>query len=110
MSAYNITIQQGESIRLSLSVEDEGAVNARFYATSGEDEIEYTRDFDGLTCDLNYDDTGDLLPGTYDYYIVVTWDDDSKDIIPDAQDCIDEEECDYPKLIVCALPALEEGS
>lgn len=100
----DLTYQQGETIRLTVTVEEEGAATAEFVATDGTtDVITSTANFDGLTADLTTNDTV-IAPGSYDYYIRITWDDDSVDILPDTADC--DGECIFPQLIICEIPGV----
>lgn len=98
----NITIGQGETIRLEVVVDEEGADTARFVAFNGNNIVlEYTVNFDGMTADLSSTDT--IIPvGEYDYLIEVTWEDGTVDYLPDLSDC--NGDCEFPKLIVCDIP------
>lgn len=100
----DIQIQQGETIRQTVTVEETGAATAEFIATDGTNNlIEVTASFTDLTADISTNDT--VIPaGSYDYYIRITWDDDSVDILPNAQDC--DGECEFPQLIICAVPGV----
>lgn len=97
-------IQQGETLRLTVTVAEEGANTAELVATDGTSNVLTSLvNFDGLTADLSTTETV-IPPGTYDYYVRITWDDDTVDILPDASDC--EDECEFPKLIVCEVPGV----
>lgn len=100
----DIQIGQGETIRDTITVEEEGAVTATFVATDGESNvIEEIVNFDGLTAEVVVLDTV-KPPGTYDYYYKITWDDDSVDYIPDFSNC--QGECELPQLIICEIPGV----
>ena len=98
-------IYQGQTIRQSVTVEDSGAATATFVATDGtNDIINEVFPFDGLTANMNILDT--VKPaGTYDYYIKITWDDDSVDYLPDNSNCEDGE-CKFPQLVICEVPGV----
>lgn len=98
----DITIGQGETIRLSVTVEEDGAATAEFIAHNGSvNVLEYSANFDGLSADLSSTDT--VIPiGSYDYYIKITWDDGTVDYLPDFSNC--EGDCVFPQLIVCEIP------
>lgn len=100
----DIQLQQGETLRLTVTVEDEGAATAEFVATDGvTDVLTSTVAFTGLTADVSTNDTA-INPGSYDYYVRITWDDGSIDILPNAADCYGE--CDFPQLVICELPGV----
>lgn len=101
----DLKIHQGETIRDTITVEEEGAATAEFIATDGTNNvIETLVNFDGLTADVSTNDT--IIPvGSYDYYYRITWDDGSIDILPNAKDC-EEEECTFPQLIICEVPGV----
>lgn len=100
----DITIGQGETIRQTVTVEDEGAVTATFVATDGTTNvIEEAVAFTGLTADISTTDT--VIPvGSYDYYIKIEWDDATVDYLPDFSDC--DGDCDLPQLIICEVPGV----
>lgn len=100
----DMTYQQGETIRLTVTVEEEGAETAEFVANDGTvDVINSLASFDGLTADISTSDT-DITPGSYNYYIRVTWDDGTIDILPDTSNC--DGECEFPQLIICEIPGV----
>lgn len=100
----DMTYQQGETIRLTVTVEETGADTAELVATDGTtDVITSTASFDGLTADISTTDTS-INPGSYDYYIRITWDDDTVDILPNTEHC--DGECVYPQLIICEVPGV----
>lgn len=106
----DITIGQGETIRQTVTVHDQGAVTATFIATDGTTNVveeavafgAFTEE-DGATADISTTDT--IIPvGSYDYYIKIDWDDSSVDYLPDFSDC--DGECDLPQLIICEVPGV----
>lgn len=100
----DMQIGQGETIRDTITVEEEGAVTATFVATDGTTNvIEEAVAFNGMTADVVVTDTA-INPGSYDYYYKIEWDDDSVDYIPDFSQC--EGECVLPKLIICEVPGV----
>lgn len=100
----DMQIGQGETIRDTITVDEEGAVSATFVATNGTTNvIEEVVNFDSMTAEMVILDT-DITPGTYDYYYKIIWDDDSVDYIPDFSTC--EGECVLPKLIICEVPGV----
>lgn len=100
----DMSIYQGETLRQTVTVEEEGAVTAEFIATDGTTNVlETIANFEGLTADLTTNDTA-INPGSYDYYIRITWDDDTVDILPNLSEC--EGECEFPQLIICELPGV----
>lgn len=100
----DIRIGQGETIRDTITVEEEGAVSVTFIATDGTSNIiEEVFNFTGLTAEATILDT--IVPvGTYDYYYKIIWDDASVDYIPDFSNCDDD--CTLPQLIVCEIPGV----
>ena len=100
----DIKLQQGETLRLTITVEEAGAATADFVATDGiADVITSTVAFDGLTADVSTNATA-INPGTYDYYVRITWDDSTIDILPNATDC--DGDCEFPQLIICEIPGV----
>lgn len=100
----NIQIGQGETIRDTIIVEEEGASTATFIATDGTTNvIEEEVSFDDKTANIIVLDTA-IAEGTYDYYYKIVWDDGSVDYLPDFSDC--EDECEFPKLIICEVPGV----
>lgn len=100
----DMTYQQGETIRLTVTVEEEGAATAEFVANDGTtDVITSIANFDGLTADISTSDT-EVNPGSYNYYVRITWDDDTVDILPDTSNC--DGECVFPQLIICEIPGV----
>lgn len=100
----DMKIGQGETIRDTVTVDEEGAVTATFVATDGTTNIiEEVVNFDGMTADVVVMDTI-VNPGTYDYYYKIVWDDGSTDYIPDFSKC--EEDCVLPKLTICEVPGV----
>jgi hypothetical protein len=101
----DITIRQGETLRQTVTVDEEGAVSATFVATDGvTNVIEETANFSGLTADITVLNT--IVPtGTYEYYVSILWDDDTVDYLPDSSACSDDE-CELPELTICAVPGV----
>lgn len=100
----DIKIGQGETIRQTVTVEEDGAVTATFIATDGDvNVVEIPVAFVGLTADISTNETV-IPPGSYDFYIKIDWDDDSVDYLPDFSDC--EDECELPQLIICEVPGV----
>lgn len=98
----DITLGQGQTIRDTITVDEEGAVSATFVATDGDTNlIEEVFSFDGLVATVTVTDTIHP-PGSYDYYYKILWDDDTVDYIPNLRDC--EDECEFPQLIICEIP------
>jgi hypothetical protein len=100
----DITIGQGETIRQTITVEDDGADTATFIATDGVSNlIEFEVAFVEKVANISTTDT--IIPvGTYDYYIRIDWSDGTVDYLPDFSDC--EGECTLPSLIVCEIPGV----
>ncbi len=99
----DMEIYQGQTIRQSVTVEDDGAVTATFVATDGATNlIEETFTFIDKTAQMNILNTN-IPGGSYDYYIRIDWDDGSVDYLPDSSNCNDGE-CDFPQLIICEIP------
>ena len=100
----DINLQQGETLRFTVTVEEEGAATAEFVATDGTiNVLTSTAAFSGLTADLSINDTA-INPGSYDYYVRITWDDGTTDILPDASNC--DGDCEFPQLVICELPGV----
>ncbi len=100
----DLQIGQGETIRDTITVEEEGATSATFVATDGETNIiELLVPFDGLTAEMVIIDTA-KPPGTYSYYYQILWDDGSTDYIPDFSQC--NGECELPQLTICEIPGV----
>lgn len=101
------TIQQGETLRLTVTVDEEGAETAELVATSEDSTITSTATFDDMVADLTTNTPDDQATGDYEYYVRITWDDGSVDILTKREDCEDEE-CELPVITVCAIS--QEGS
>ena len=100
MQDYSII--QGETLRLTVTVTEEGATTAYLFAYDDlGNVIESTATFDGLVADLSTSDT-DVPDGEYEYYVRVFWDDGSNDVLTKRADC-DGEECEMPIITVCPL-------
>lgn len=100
----DIKIGQGETIRQTITVEEDGAVTATFIATDGDTNVvEVEEAFVNKVADISTNNTV-IPPGGYDYYIKIDWDDDSVDYLPDFSDC--EDECELPQLIICEVPGV----
>lgn len=97
------TIQQGETLRLTVTVTEEGAATAELWAeTEDGDVISNSANFDGMVADLTTNTSPDQPAGEYSYYIKITWDDDSVDILTKREDC-DGDECELPVITVCEI-------
>lgn len=96
------TIDQGETLRLTVTVQEEGAVSAELVAIFETDSIVSNANFDGLVADLTTNVPDDQTPGEYPYYIRITWDDGSVDILTKKSDCSDGN-CPKPIITVCEL-------
>lgn len=94
-------IQQGETLRLTVTVEEEGAVTAELVATDGTITISKTASFDGMVADLTTTDT-DVPAGEYPYFIRITWDDGTVDVLGSKGDC-DSDDCEQPIIKVCEI-------
>lgn len=100
------TIQQGETLRLTVTVTEDGAETAELVAVNGADTIETTVNFDGLVADLTTNTPVDQTPGDYPYYVRITWEDGSVDVLTKNDEC--DGDCPKPVITVCELT--ETGS
>ena len=100
----DMTIGQGETIRDTVTVEEDGAVSVTFVATDGNTNIiEEVFNFTDMVANVVVTDT--IVPfGTYQYYYKILWDDDSVDYVPDFSQC--EDECELPELTICEVPGV----
>jgi len=96
------SIQQGETIRLKVTVSEEGAETAELFAINGAEVIQTVVSFVGLEADLSTNTPDDQLPGEYPYYVRITWDDGSVDILTKKENCSGED-CELPVITVCEL-------
>lgn len=99
------TVQQGETLRLTVTVTESGADTAELVAVHEDDSITKTASFSGMVADLTINTANDQTPGEYDYYIRITWDDGSSDVLTKKDDCEDGE-CPFPVITVCELPTV----
>lgn len=100
----DFTIGQGESIRDTITVDEEGAVSATLVVTDGSTNlIEEIYLFDGMIASVVNNDTV-IPPAEYDYYYKILWDDDSIDYVPNLEDC--DGECEFPKITICEVPGV----
>ncbi len=99
----NYTIQQGETIRLKVTVQESGADTAELYASDGTNTIENTVSFSGNEADLTTNTSPTQVPGTYPYYVRITWLDGSVDILTLNESCEDDEDCGLPAITVCEI-------
>lgn len=98
----DFSIQQGETIRLMATVDEEGALTAELVASDGTNFITNTATFDGLEADLTTQTDPDQTPGEYEYYVRITWDDGSVDILTSKEGCEDGD-CPMPVITVCEI-------
>jgi hypothetical protein len=104
----DFTIQQGETLRLTVTVTEDGADTAELYAeNSSGDSIQTLVSFDGLVADLTTNTDPNQPAGVYNYFIRIVWDDGSVDILTKNDNCEDEE-CEMPTITVCEI--LSESS
>lgn len=103
----DVEVFQGQTLRLMVTVKEEGALTAELFAISESDEITNEAEFEGMEAFLNTNIPDDQTAGEYPYYIRVTWDDGTTDIIATPGDCEDGD-CPLPVITVCALD--QEGS
>lgn len=96
------TIQQGETLRLTVTVKEEGARTAELVAIKDSDVINTLVNFDGMVADLTTNTPDNQAPGKYPYYIRITWDDGSVDILTAKGDCYGED-CPMPTITVCEI-------
>lgn len=95
------TIQQGETLRLTVTVTEEGAATAELVASDGTNSIIKTANFSGMVADLTTTDT-DVPAGEYPYYIRITWDDGTVDVLGDKGGC-ESGDCEQPVITVCEI-------
>lgn len=110
------SIIQGETFRVGVSIklssDDSGLVDADLvvFDTNNFIILEKTgqpfqptaEDPTEFVADLSVTNTN-ISVGTYEYFVRINWDDGTNDIVPDG-DCIESQECEYPKLIICPKP------
>lgn len=96
------SIQQGETLRLTATVTEQGALTAELVAINGDNSIVKLSQFDGLTADLTTNTPSDQAPGDYPYYMKITWEDGSVDILTTNEDC-SEGVCPMPIITVCPI-------
>lgn len=97
------SIQQGETLRLTVTVKEEGAVTAELVAVKGADSITKTANFIDMVADLTTNTDDSQATGVYPYYVRITWDDGSVDILTTNEGCT-EEVCPMPTITVCETP------
>jgi len=98
----NISIRQGETLELTVSIDDLTAQTVRFIA---EDDngiiIDETENFSTSgtkrVATIETNDTNHPL-GAYEYMLVVTYSDGAIEKLPDVTDCT---ECELPTLTIC---------
>ena len=96
------SIRQGETLRLSVTVEEAGAVSAELFAYNDTDDFGSDAEFEGLVAVLTTTIPEDQPTGDYEYYIRVFYDDGTSDVLPDSSNC-DDGTCDLPIITVCEL-------
>src|SRR5690606_2946766 len=96
------TVQQGETLRLTVTVEEEGANTAELVAVKDQDSITKTASFDGMVADLTTNIPDSQPAGEYPYYIRITWDDGTVDVLTKSDNCLDGN-CPMPKITVCEI-------
>lgn len=101
----DITIRQGETLQIPVTINDNSASTVRFVVADSEGAIilDITENFtvteNKATATISTDDTL-IETGTYPYQLVVTYSDGVVDILPDPNECSGED-CELPNLIVC---------
>lgn len=96
-----IEIQQSETLRLKVTVQEAGAETAELYAyTSTGNVITVTAPFVGLEADISTSNTN--TAGEYEYYVRITWDDGTNDIVPDTTNCYGDD-CKRPIIKICPI-------
>lgn len=101
----DITIRQGETLQIPITINDTSAESVRFVASSDTEGvvIDLTQQFeivDGKATATIFTNNTLIETGEYSYMLVVTYADDVVDILPDASEC-QGDDCELPKLIVC---------
>lgn len=99
------TIQQGETLRLTVTVNEEGADTAELVAVNDDGAISNLVSFDGMVADLTMNVPDNQAPGKYPYFIRIKWDDGTTDILTKNDDC-EGGECPMPVITVCELPTV----
>jgi hypothetical protein len=105
----DISIRQGETLQIPVVADDITATTVRFIATQeGVIVYDLTETFsvvDGkANATIRTEDTF-IETGEYEYMLVVKYSDGTTDILPDTENCIDDD-CELPKLIMCkGLPS-----
>ena len=100
-----ITIRQGETLQIPVTINDTSAETVRFVVAdeNGAIVIDITENFtvadNKATATILTNETL-IETGEYSYQLVVTYSDDVVDILPDASEC-QGDDCELPKLIVC---------
>lgn len=105
----DLSIRQGETLSLTITVDDLTADTVRFLAENGDgDSIDETVNFstvDGVrTASIETNDTN-LPIGDYEYMLTVTYDGGIVEKLPDSN--CDSEDCSLPTLTICE--ALDVG-
>lgn len=101
----DITIRQGETLQIPITINDTSATTVRFVVadSTGSLIIDATENFivegEKAIATVSTNDT-DVATGDYTYQLIVTYSDGIVDILPDPDDCQDGD-CELPKLIIC---------
>lgn len=101
----DITIRQGETLQIPVTINDPSADSVRFVAANEDGLIilditeQFTVSDNKATATISTDDTL-LETGEYKYQLVVTYTDGIIDILPDPNEC-NGDDCELPKLIIC---------
>lgn len=101
----DITIRQGETLQVPVTINDDSAVTVRFVVADSDDVIviDITENFtteDGKASATIMTDDTLIETGEYNYQLVITYSDGVIDILPDPDGCIGGD-CELPKFIVC---------
>jgi len=96
------SVYQQETLRLGVEVDETGADTAELVAISENSSFTSSASFDGLTAELSTNIAADQAPGDYEYYIIITYDDNTTDILAKPNGC-DGDECEKPVITVCEL-------
>lgn len=100
------TVQQGETLRLTVTVQEEGAETAQLVAVNGEEVLSNTVNFIGMEADLTMNVPDNQLAGDYPYYIRINWTDGTTDILTKNDECEDGD-CPKPVITVCEITQAE---
>lgn len=100
-----ITIRQGETLQIPITVDDTSAISVRFVAADSTgiiiiDETEAFATNDGKATATIFTNDTLIEAGEYEYMLQINYTDNVIDILPDSSDCSGGD-CALPKLIIC---------